>query len=203
MHSAAAKRALWTFLLLSILLGAYAAWPLHGLYVITRAIETRDAAVLDHLIDYRELRRTLTDQIVGAYLKAKGQRGEAGRLSSRLALSIGTAFADPFVDQLLNSTTLLSLLESEAKNVASPIPAAPAIQSFTLKGVFGHPWRLFLASEYSGQLFYVTLPIDAARERQFRLRLRLVQWRWKLAGVGLPEAALSEIVKEIDKLARH
>jgi hypothetical protein len=200
MHSATAKRLLWTLALLSLLLGAYALWPIYGFYQIATAIERRDAAQLDKLVDYRELRRTLTNQIVEGYFKKTGKRGG---LNSHLAASLGSAFADPMVEQFLNSNTLLALLGPGSAPASLP-GTGSAIAANPLGGnLFENPWQLFRNSEYSGQLFYVTVPLNAPPERQFRLRLRLIQWQWKLAGVGLPEAIVAKIVAEIEKATKR
>jgi len=35
--------------------------------------------------------------------------------------------------------------------------------------------------------FRIGLPVDVESAEQFRLRMQLLQWRWKLTGIDLPD----------------
>jgi Protein of unknown function (DUF2939) len=62
----------WTLLIaavLAVLLLAYAIWPVVGFARIASAIEARDGAALAKLVDFHALRKSLTKQIVAAYIE--------------------------------------------------------------------------------------------------------------------------------------
>ena len=108
--------ALWITVTLSILLGAYITSPLIALQRIASAVETRDAVALTERIEFPSLRRSLTKQIVAAYLKLIGKKlpiGVFGVFGKRLAVSV----ADPVVARLMTVRALLDLLgKGEAGN---------------------------------------------------------------------------------------
>ena len=193
------KRLLAVLALFAMLLLGYAVWPLYGLHQIKTAIDNRDPEALDRLVDYPELRRSLTDQMVGAYLKASGKSQQLGALGSQLAAGVGASIADPMVEKLLNSKALIALFTGEQAAAGLPGGAGVSLASLNLESGLSNGWALFKNSEYSGGLYYLSLPPDAPPEKRFRLRLRLSDWQWKLAGVGLPEDVKIRLAQELGK----
>jgi hypothetical protein len=67
-------------------------------------------------------------------------------------------------------------------------------------------WSAWLSTEYGLGRFSIWLPPGAAEADQFRLRMQLLRWRWKLTGIDLPENAAglpsARAVKSL-KLATH
>jgi hypothetical protein len=57
----------------------------------------------------------------------------------------------------------------------------------------------WLASEYGLGHFIIGLPADVEPAEQFRLRMQLLQWRWKLTGIDLPEKLRNQIARELAK----
>lgn len=190
----------WTIritLALAVLLAAYTAWPLQGLYRLATAVEARNATAVAELVDFSNLRRSLTEQIVTTYLRLSGKADTLGPLGTNLAIGIGATVADPFVARMLNPEALLDLLNTGRAEGGQIIAAgAPPITAASLRNI----WQLWLNSEYSGSNVSFSLPPDRRAAEQFRLRLRLVQWRWKLAGVDLPEELRVKIAQELIKL---
>ena len=95
---------------LAVLLLAYAIWPVVGFARIASAIEARDGAALAKLVDFRALRKSLTKQIVAAYIELTGKEKQLGLMGKTLAVGIGTSYAEPIVAELLNEQTLIDLL---------------------------------------------------------------------------------------------
>ena len=60
-------------------------------------------------------------------------------------------------------------------------------------------WNTWWNSEYRGDDYYVYLPPEKSAEEQFRVKLSLSQWRWKLAGIGLPDALRVQLAEELVK----
>jgi hypothetical protein len=156
-------------------------WPLFGLKRIADAVEARDAERFTRLLDIPELKRSLGGQIARAHLQLiSGHR--LSPLALSLASQAGMAAADAYVVEIIKAQSLFDLLK----------PAR--LESFAGTSVGPQAWRppnlrnagRLLASELRGRNFYVLIPLSAEPKDQFRLRLRLQQWRWKIAGVELP-----------------
>src|SRR5262245_40806030 len=93
--------------ILTILLVAYAVWPVVGFWRIASATQGKDAATLAKLVDFRALRKNLTKQVVAAYIELTGKERKLGLLGKTFAVGLGTSYADPIIAQLLNEKTLI------------------------------------------------------------------------------------------------
>jgi hypothetical protein len=120
---------------LAVLLLAYAIWPVVGFARIASAIEARDGVALAKLVDFKALRKSLTKQIVAAYIELTGKEKQLGLMGKTLAVGIGTSYAEPIVAQLLNEQTLM---------ICSPKvgPAAAARRSRSRPNLPPSPSRL-------------------------------------------------------------
>ncbi len=188
--------ALWTTVALCGLLAAYFASPLVALYQIGSAVEARDAAALEGRLVLPSIRRSFNRQIVEVYRKATGKPLPLGAMARRFALSA----ADPIVARLITVNALLDLLgKGEAGDAASvPIDRAPLTSN-----ALGSVWQLWLSADYLGRTFYVHLPSDRARAKQFRVEMRLSNWRWRITGIDLPEDLKEQLARELVDLAEQ
>lgn len=182
--------------ILAVLLLAYAIWPVAGFYRIASAIEARDAPALSRRVDYRALRKSLTKQIVETYLELTGKEKKLGLFGQSLAIGLGTSYADPIVARLVNEATLMELLTKGSAGGGAKIPAELAPFS---KSAFQSGWKIWWNSEYRGDDYYVYLPPQKSAEEQFRVKLSLSQWQWKLAGLDLPDALRVQLAEELVK----
>ena len=163
-------------LALIVLLAGYTVWPIYDLYRIASAVETRNTAALHKLVDIPSLRASLTKQILDAHRKQTDKSVALSERSERHAVGFGLA-------KILHPERLLDVL------------AAP----FTANS-FGSTWQIWLNSDYSGRTFYVTVPVDRPSAQHFRIRLRLVNWDWKLLALDLPESANTHLIQELAKV---
>lgn len=182
-------------LLLGLLLVGYTAWPFYGLYKLASAVETRDVAVLRELIDARALRLSLARQISGAYLEAKGNASQRGGLGS----GMGSAVAETLLAELITPEALADLL---SKGSAGPFTPAGAAAPLT-RSALGSAWKVWLHSDYGIGTFSVTLPPDVPAPQRFELQLRLLQWKWKLFGIQIPEELRRHVANEWIKRERR
>ena len=70
----------WTLVIILafiILLAGYTVWPFYSLYRIASAVETRNSAALQELIDFPSLRVSMSQQIANAHLKLTSRRKQA------------------------------------------------------------------------------------------------------------------------------
>jgi len=182
--------------ILAVLLVAYAIWPVVGFYRIASAIEARDAAALSKRVDFHALRKNLTKQIVATYLELTGKEKKLGLLGKTIAIGLGTSYAEPIVARLINEETLLDLLSKGNAGGEAKISAelAPFSKSALKSG-----WTTWLHSEYRGEDYYVYLPPDKPADKQFKVKLSLSEWKWKLAGIDLPQPLRVQLAKELEK----
>ena len=187
----------WTARLLFtavVLLLGYVAWPLFGLKTIADAVEARDTATLSERLDLPELRRSLSEQLVRTWLKVTGKDQGLSPIAYNVAMRVGINLADPVVAEMLQVMALVELLkQSRTETFAASHVSPEALGPPRLQNVRG----LLLGTEYFGPDVYVTVPLYAAPGQGYRLRLRLSDWRWKLAGIELPEERRIEIAREI------
>ena len=188
----------WPFRVLAaviILLTAYAAWPLLGLKRIADVIEARDGPAFIQLIDVNELKRSLAAQLVRAHLKVTGRDRRLSPLALNLAIQAGMAVADSYVVEIMQAEALIDLLkEARTETFAG---GSVAVREWGLPNL--RSFRRLLSSEYRGRNFYARVPLSADANNSYRLRLRLSQWKWKLAGLDLPEHIQLRLVQEFQK----
>ena len=178
-----------------VLLIAYLAWPLFGLKKIADAIAARDATAFTELLDVPELKRSLAVQIVLAYLRVTGKDQRLSPLARNLAVQAGVAIADAYVVEIVKAEALIDLLrQTRTETIAEPKAILRIWGLPNLRNV-----AKLLSSEYRGRNFYVTVPLSADAKDGFRLRLRLSQWEWRLAGIDLPEKIQFQLAQEFIK----
>jgi hypothetical protein len=172
-------------LALIVLLAGYTVWPIYDLYRIASAVETRNLAALQELVDFPSLRASLIKQVNDAYRK---QTDKSER-------SVGTAVAVALISRPERLLDLLGKGSVSTDPSSRSILAAPFAPSS-----FGSPWQIWLNSDYSGRTFYVTVPVDRPSDQRFRIRLRLVQGDWKLLALDLPESTQAHLVDELSRV---
>jgi hypothetical protein len=183
--------------LLVVLLVAYWAWPFFGLRSLAADIQARDPAALSEDVDFVRLRRSLTEQIIAAYLQVTGRAKKLSPFENVVAIGIGNSIADPFVAQLVTPENLLVLLRGQAVptdfgNVSFKVGELPSV-------ALGSVWAAWSSSDYGFGRFSIGVPVSSPSAEQFRIRMELLQWRWKLTGVGLPDSLRNQFGQELAK----
>lgn len=166
--------------------------PFIGMSHLRSAIDARNAAGLSERVDFNRVRNSIGEQIVGTYLKISGRGQQLGVLGTSLAGGLGRALADPLLAEIVNPEGLLDLLGGRSVSVLSGASASLSQGTATA-------WELFRATEYGLGNAYITLPPSADPTEQFRVRLQILQWNWKLTAVDLPERVRIELAKELQK----
>jgi hypothetical protein len=191
------RKTIATLVVLSLILIGYAAWPLYNLLVLVRAIETRDVGTVTQHVYFDQVRISLTDQVVAAYVRRTGiQISPLARSMAAAALSI----ADPVVKRLISPEALSELLA-----VGWPVAVVPDPPPGTIgitRSTMGTVWQVFGNSEYGLGRFEVAAPATLPQQQRFGLTFRLLQWRWRLVGVTLPENIQNVLADELIKAMR-
>jgi hypothetical protein len=161
----------------------YVAWPIFTLGTLARAVEAGDIATTMHHVDLPAVRRSITDQVVDTYLKLTGKT--ASPLLRGAVTSAAGSIADPIVGRIVAPGALADFLRDGWPTAVLPDrpPGTAGLSSASL----GNAWEVFATAEYGIRRFEIELPPSSPRERRFLLEFRLIQWRWQLAGVQMPE----------------
>jgi hypothetical protein len=186
----------WALLItvaLVLLLAVYTVWPLIGFYRIASAIESRNATAFSERVDFRLLRRSLTQQVIAEYLRLTGREAKLGPFRG-VATGIGASLADPIVARFLNAETLLELLTKGTAGDHTKLSSEVAPFSSSL---WGDAWQVWWHSAYRGTDFYVYLPPEKSKSDQFGVRLSLSGLEWKLTGLVLPDALRVQLAQEV------
>jgi hypothetical protein len=189
----------WTLVIilaLIILLAGYTVWPFYNLYRIASAVETRNSATLQELVDFPSLRASMAQQIADAHLKLTGKSADSSESGRSLRARFGAVIADAMLAKIiLNPERFLDLLGKGSVS-ADPSPSSGLAAPFATNSL-GSAWQTWLNSDYSGRSFYVAVPVDRPFDQRFRIRLRLVHWNWKLSGLDLPESTAMDLAQEL------
>lgn len=171
-------------------------WPLLGLKMLADAVAARDATTFMKLVDLTQLKRSLGGQIARAQLRLSNPGRRLSPLALNLATQAGMAAADAFVVKIVEAESMFDILQpARIESFGGPVAASRALAFPNL-----HNAGKLLASELRGRNFYVTVPLSAPPQQGYRLRLRLSQWKWKLAGVDLPEHMVDRLAGELMRL---
>lgn len=187
---------LWIAIVLVPLLAAYTVWPLIGFYKIASAIESRNAAALAEQVDFPSLRRSVAHQVIAEYLKLTGKDKKLGRFGTDIATGVGASLAESLVAQYLNPETLLDLLTKGRAEDGAKV--STKIAPFTTSA-WRNAWSVWWNSEYRGTDFYLLMPPEKSKDEQFRVRLSLRGWQWKVTGIDLPDALRMRLAQELLK----
>jgi len=195
------RKTTFTVVILALVWIGYTAWPLYDIFVLVRAFETHNLETLKQHVYFDSVRRSLSDQVVAAYIQRSGiQLPPLARAMPGAALTI----ADPVVAKVISPEAL-----SEFLTTGWPVAVVPDVPRGTVgisSSTIGNAWQVYAASEYGLGRFNVAVPQAVARPQRFGLEFKLLQWRWRVTAVTLPEAILNlladELIKAVKKPAR-
>jgi Protein of unknown function (DUF2939) len=185
------RKTIATVIILGLVWIGYTAWPIYDLLVLVRAMETRDEHVY-----FDAVRVSLTNQVIAAYIRRTGVR--ISPLAQSMAGALG--IADPIVKKLISPAALSELL-----GVSWPVTAVPDPPPGTVgitESTIGTIWQIFGNSEYGLARFEVTAPFALPQQQRFRLTFRLLQWRWRLVAIALPENIQNLLGDQLAKTLR-
>jgi hypothetical protein len=187
------KKIIASFVLLLGLVAAWSVWPFYGLYDLGRAIQAADADRIEQRIDFPQLRRSLSSQVMTAYARINGIKVD----NSGLMVGLGASIADPLVEKLLTPEAIARLMSGQWPNGLSG--DAPRDLNGLDFSALGSAWQIYLASDYGLGEFRVPLPLGVPVEQQFRIRLELSGLTWKLSGLDLPQPVQERLARELTK----
>src|SRR5215471_12668428 len=190
------RKTIATVIILGLVWIGYTSWPIYDLLVLLRAMETRDVQTVTQYVYFDAVRVSLTNQVVAAYSRRTGV--SISPLAQKMAGALG--IADPIVKKLISPEALSELLGiGWPVTVGSdPSPGTVGITGSTI----GTIWQIFENSEYGFARFEVAAPSVLPQQQRFRLTFRLLQWRWRLVAITLPENIQNLLGDELAKALR-
>ena len=191
------RKTIATVLILGLVWIGYTAWPIYDLLMLVRAIETRDVETVTRHVYFEAVRVSLTNQVVAAYVRRT--RINLSPLAEGMAAR-ALGIADPIVKKLISPEALSELL-----GIGWPVTVVPDPPPGTIgitRSTIGTVWQIFENSEYGLARFEVTAPSVLPQQQRFHLTFRLLQWRWRLVAVTLPENIQNLLGDELAKALR-
>ena len=188
------RKTIATVITLGLLWIGYIAWPLYDLLVLVRAMEIRDVDTVTRHVYFGAVRMSLANQVVAAYVRRTGI--EISPFAQSMAAgALGVAV--PIVQKLISPSALSELLGiGWPVTVGSdPPPGTVGITESTI----GTIWQIFGNSEYGFARFEVAAPAALPQQQRFRLTFQLLQWRWRLVAITLPENIQNLLGDELAK----
>jgi hypothetical protein len=192
------RRTTLTVAILALVWIGYITWPIYDLLVLIRAVQTRDIGTVTRRVYFDAVRISLTNQIIDAYTRRAGVQISP---FARSFASAGLAIADPVVQKLISPEALSQLLTVGWPVTAVPDAPPPGTVGITTNTI-GTFWQIFGNAEYGFGRFEVAGPAVLPAHQRFRLEFRLLQWRWRLVSVILPENIQNLLADELAKALR-
>ena len=178
--------------------------PLWALYDLARAVRTGDTAYVERHVNFRTLRFSLVRQI-NALARTAGETGSAAEPRERIA-DAALALAVPLVETLVTPSTVIDLLDDGwpqsldlGHGDSTPSVSASGGETRGLRiPNLGRLLPFYLASEMRG-FRTVVMPVSPGdgHARQFRIRLRLRGWTWRLVDIELPDDLRERIAQSL------
>ena len=193
------RRTIAALVVLGLAWFGYISWPLYDLTVLVRAIDARDVSTVVRYVNFDRVRASLIQQIASAYMQRSGI--QSGPLAQQ-AVIVGLSVADPVINKLVSPEALADLLA-----VGWPVGVVPDPPPSGSLGIstetLGTAWQIFAASHYGIGRFEVAAPTVLPPAHRFRLTFHLLAWRWRLAGIILPENIRNLLADEVIKAVRE
>lgn len=179
--------------LILIYLGS-AASSLSSLVAAARA---GDGAAVIELTDVPALNRSLTSQIVAAYLERIGATRRVTPMEKMLINTYGATIADAMVAKMLTADKLTQILKTGNLNGTPDVPNIAGLPA--LADLHAEDWASLL-----GRLSFVQPVLLAIRisktsdpDGYAAINLHYEGFGWKLSGIALPKAAVRDLAASL------
>lgn len=176
--------------------------PLFALNDLARAVRDRDTAYVERHVNFRVLRLSLAHQVAAA-IRAGGDKIEP---QDRQRVADGSmAVALTVAESLVTPQTVIDLLDNGwPRNLEFANPPAQGIGTEGLRVPnLSRLVDFYIATEMRGfRTVVVAVPPGRSSKDQFRIRMRLRDWSWRIVDIELTDALRSQIGTRFAKLSR-
>ncbi len=193
------RRTIPVVLLIVALLSAYAASAVVSLSEAVRAAQSGDGERVLGYVNTDRLRRSISSQVVAAYLAEISETRRITPLERTLANSLGTTIADAVVEKVLTPANLAVLLKSG--RVQTDPETAVAGNITPLADVGRLHWvdilgRLRLVKPVE---FAVRVGSSTDPDRVSAFHMHFEGDGWKLSAIEFPKAALRDLAARLPR----
>jgi hypothetical protein len=161
------------------------------------AARAGDGAAVIERTDVRALNRSLTNQIVAAYLERIGATRRISPMEKMLINTYGATVADAMVAKMLTADKLTQMLKTGSLDGASGVPSIAGLPA--LADLHAEDWFALL-----GRLSFVQPVLLAIRvsktsdpDNYAAINLHYEGFGWKLSGIALPKAVLRDLAASL------
>ena len=188
-------------LLVALAWFAYTLTPFWSLYGLAQAVQAGDSAEVGRRINFRTLRLSLARQITAAArADGAGAVGSAEPRERQRLADAAAALALPVTEALVTPKTVVDLLDDgwpQGLDLAEPAARHERRDGLRIPDL-GRLARYYLASDMRGfRAVVVAVPPDRPRHEQFRIRMRLRDWGWRLVDIELSDDLRGRIAEKI------
>lgn len=182
---------------LLILTGIYLGSAAYALNEIASAARAGDGAAVLARTDVPAVSRSLTDQIIGAYLARIGATRKVSAMERMVANTYGASVADALVSKMLTADKLTEMLKTGRLEGSAQTPSLagiPALGSLDTTNVLGLLGRLSLVQPV---LLSIRISPTADPDSYAAIGLHFEGSGWKLAGIDLPPAIIRQMASSL------
>jgi hypothetical protein len=169
----------------------------YSLSQLIAAARAGDGAAVIERTDVRALNRSLTNQIVAAYLERIGATRRISPMEKMLINTYGATVADAMVAKMLTADKLTQMLKTGSLDGTSGVPNIAGLPA--LADLHAEDWFSLL-----GRLSFVQPVLLAIRvsktsdpDTYAAINLHYEGFGWKLSGIALPKAVLRDLAASL------
>jgi hypothetical protein len=163
-----------------------------SLSTLASAARAGDGAKVLEQTDIKALNRSLTNQIVGAYLERIGATRRISPMEKTLINTYGTSIADAMVGKMLTADKLTEMLKTGKLEGTTGLPSFAGLPAF---GELPENWLSLLGRVHLIQpvLLGIRVSDTSDPESYTAINLHFEGSDWKLAGIELPKAIVRSL----------
>jgi len=181
----------------AVLISLYLGSAVFSISQLVEAARAGDGAAVIARTDVKAVNRSLTDQIVGAYLQRIGATRRISPAERMLVNTYGASIADAMVSRMLTADQLTRILKSGSFDGAEKIPSfsgIAALADLRTGDILGLIGRLNMVKL---MLLSIRISESADSDSYAAISMRFEGLDWKLAGIDLPRAVVRDLAASL------
>jgi uncharacterized membrane protein YphA (DoxX/SURF4 family) len=180
-----------------VLISLYLGSAVFSISQLVEAARAGDGAAVIARTDVKALNRSLTDQIVGAYLQRIGATRRISPTERMLVNTYGASVADAMVSRMLTADRLTRILNSGGFDGSETIPSFSgigALADLRTGDILGLIGRLNIVRPL---LLSIRISKTTDPDSYAAISMHYEGLDWKLAGIDLPQAVVRDLAASL------